>query len=337
MSRPFCISIVGIFALVLLLAGCQSLFSRGQSGVVPLPVHVGKTGLEMSFLENLPPAQAFSSTPTTESIFPVAVKLANKGAADIIEGYLSVGLEKDYLELKDWNIEGQEAFHVGTSSENIAFSLPGRSALDPVGEEDVVALSVKALPLDTQSQTHTSTIIMTACYQYETLSAAEVCINPELFTTKPIEKICQHGVTSIRQGQGAPIAITGVETKMLPGPGVSILPQFLITLENVAKGQALNPRSVAQACSSLPLTHDDWNVLALSDLRFSRFSLAHGDFDCSPAPLRLRDGKATLRCTLKPNLLRKEEGAFKTTLFMALEYGYTFSVSKNIQIDRIVQ
>lgn len=319
---------------IMLTSGCSGLFKRGQSGIVPLPVHVGKTGLEMSFLENLPPASVFSSTPLTESVFPVAVKLANKGASDITEGYLSIGFEKDYLQLKEWNIEGKEAFSVGTSSENIAFSLAGRSPTDPVGEEDIVALSVHAVPLDTQSQTHSSTVRMTACYGYETLAAAEVCINPELFTTKPIEKICQPGTTAISQGQGAPLAITSVETKMLPGPGVSILPQFMITLQNIAKGQTLNPRSVAQACSSLPLTHDDWNLVVVRDLRFSRFTFR--DFDCSPTPIRLRDGKATVRCTLKPNLLRKDEGAFKTTLFMALEYGYTFTISKNVQIDRIV-
>lgn len=330
------IFVLFVVLVVFLLAGCTGLFKKGQ-GVSLMPVHVGKTGLEMSYLDNLPPASVFASTPRTESLFPVAVKLNNKGAADITEGYLSVALEKDYLQLREWNIEATEAFAVGTSQENTAFTLAGKSALDPTGEEDIVSFTLKALPLDPQSQTHASTIITTACYGYETQAAAEVCINPELFTTKPIEKICQPGTTQLGQGQGAPVTVTRVETKMLPGPGESMLVQFLLTLQNVAKGNTLNPASVARACSSLPLENTDLNLVTLRDVRVSRFSLARGDFECTPHPVRLRDNTATIRCTLKPNLLRRSEGAFKTTLFIALDYGYMFSTSKTVQIERIVE
>lgn len=326
-----CIACVALF-----LIGCTGLSKKGQ-GVSLMPVHVGKTGLEMNYLDNLPPANVFASTPATESIFPVAVKLNNKGAADITEGYLSVALEKDYLQLKEWTTEATNAFAVGASQENTAFTLAGKSAFDPLGEEDIISFTLKALPLDTQSQTHRSTLITTACYGYETQAAAEICINPELFTTRPIEKICQPGTTQLSQGQGAPVAVTKVETKMLPGPGDSILAQFILTLQNIGKGNTLNPASVARACSSLPLENTDLNLVTLRDLRVSRFSLARGDFECTPRPVRLRDNGATVRCTLKPNLLRKSEGAFKTTLFIALDYGYMFSVSKTVQIDRIVE
>ncbi len=326
---------VFLLVVLFLLSSCQTgLFKKGQ-GVSLIAVHIGKTGLEMGYLENLPPKSVFASTPQTESLFPVAVKLENKGATDITEGYLSVALEKEYLQLKEWTHTATDTFSIGTSQENTAFTLAGKSSINPLGDEEIVSLTVKALPLDPQSQTHASTIIATACYGYETLAAAEVCINPELFSTKPLEKICQPGTTTLSQGQGAPIAVTSVETKMLPGPGESMLVQFLITVQNAAKGQPLARTSVARACSSLPLEHTDLNVVGVSDLRVSRFSFRRGDFECSPVPVQLREGTATFRCTLKPNLLRRSEGTFKTTLFIALDYGYMFSAARNVQIERV--
>jgi hypothetical protein len=333
LSTYFGLCIV-LLMLSMLLAGCSR---GGPSQITLIEVHKGRGGLDMGYLDGMPPLTVFSSTDDTESLFPVAVQLTNKGATDITNGYVSFSLEKDYIEFELWNINDADAFQVGTSDENIAFSLLGRSQLNPVGEQNTIALTLRALALDPQSETHPTSVIMTACYAYETKAAAEICIDPELFSTKAINKVCTAKPVTLAGGQGSPIAVSKIETKMLPGPGGSVQPQFIIHVQNLGKGQATNKDSVAKACSSQPLDANDWNIIGLRDLRFSRFSSRRGDFICSQVPLRLHDGSGIIKCTLKPNLLRKDEGSFKTTLFVGLEYGYTQSVSKTVQLERITR
>ncbi len=333
MNQRACVTLGIVLLLVsIVLTGCGR---GGPSQITLIEIHKGRAGLDMRYLEDMPPLNVFASSEGTESLFPVAVQLTNKGATDITDGYVSFSLEKDYTAFEAWNINDADAFEVGTSDENLAFSLMGKSQLNPVGEQNTMALTLRALELDQQSETHTTSIVMTACYAYETKAAAEVCIDPELFSSKAINKVCTPKTVTLAGGQGSPIAVTKIETKMLPGPGGSVQPQFIIHIQNLGKGQATNKESVAKACSSQPLDINDWNLIGLADLRFSRFSARRGDFICSNLPLRLREGSGTMKCTLKPNLLRKDEGAFTTTLFTSLEYGYTQSVSKTVQLERI--
>src|SRR3989344_5854035 len=77
----------------------------------------GTDGLVMTFLQNNPPNEVYE-----DSEFHLAVKLENKGADNIKEGYLSLATEKEYIESSDWQFN-----KYGQSENLITFALEGTS------------------------------------------------------------------------------------------------------------------------------------------------------------------------------------------------------------------
>ena len=174
------------------ISGCGS-FSSNKGPISGVNVHTGTSALEMEFLRDSPPRDVYE-----DQIFKAAILLKNDGAYDINEGYLLVGLEGDYMEL------------LYEYDKKINLQLDGRSVEKSVGDEKVEEFVIKAKKIDPQTEMHESSMYFTSCYKYRTEMSETVCIDPDVYNIKPIEKACEVKSISL-SSQGAPVAITKIE------------------------------------------------------------------------------------------------------------------------------
>jgi len=332
------IAMMLVFSL-LVLASCQ--FGGKSGGIKQVPIHVGQEGLVLHFLPNLPPSRFYAPEEGEDIQFEVGVDLENKGAYDIVGGYLALGLEREYLQFSRWNLEGKPQFsQIDVAGQRVLFNLLGKSQLDPLGERAVATAAVTPLPIDRLTEQHTTTVMMTACYPYSTEASAQVCIDTDVYGMKATEKVCKADTVSLSGGQGAPVAVTKVEERILSSGGEYVRPQFVIYVRNLGSGTTVRTDKVETACSSEHLSDEDrakfFNSISLEELRFSEFSLTGGHFDCVPAEIKLKDGEGFAKCTLKPELLSASRDTYATPLFVRLRYGYFQTITKEILLERLL-
>ena len=93
------ILIFGILILIVI-AGCEGRFFKKVSGrdspITDVDIRQGTEGLTMEFTKNAPPKNVFEGGGDDggSGIFPVAVKLENKGAYDINDTEIKDGVDK---------------------------------------------------------------------------------------------------------------------------------------------------------------------------------------------------------------------------------------------------
>ena len=303
--------------------GCKG--TSGKNPITDQDVRKGFDGLNMEFAKNAPPEKIFE-----ETVFPLAIKLNNRGASNIENGFLVIGLEKAYLDFA--NSDGNQKL----------IRIDGKSVFNLNGGEDYVTINGITKKIGVQSETHPSTILATACYGYQTVLGTSACIDTDIFDTGLRKKSCQAKSLDFREGQGAPLAITKIEPQMLPDQDSNkIKPHFIIFIENKGKGQVIRQTKVQDACtkSSLtisPLTIEDFNRITI------RAFLSGNQLNCNVGnnpgdiEVRLREEKGMVRCTLEEGIDRTQD-AFMAPLRIEMDYGYTFTISKDITIEKILR
>ncbi len=322
--------IFAIFMLFLIIiVGCDS-GTKSKTPITDVDVRKGIDGLIMEFTKNAPPARVFE-----DSIFPIAVNLKNKGASDIEKekGIIVFGFEKAYVDV------GKE------SDERQQIDIKGKSVFNPDGDEDFITINAKAKKIGEQSETHPSTILATACYPYKTVFGSSACVDTDIYGLRKGEKACSIRDLEFANGQGAPVTITKVETRMLPDVDEDkVKPHFIIHIENKGNGEVIKSDKIEVVCTSDKLEYTDFNTVEISA------SLSGKELDCSigegipettirlrdkKTTIRLRDKKDTVRCTLRDGIDRNL-GAYTSPLRIELDYGYTFTISKDIIIEKIL-
>ncbi|MCH8003394.1 MAG: hypothetical protein IH934_02085 [Nanoarchaeota archaeon] len=230
--------------------------------------------------------------------------------------------------------------------------IKGKSIFSPNGDQELITINAQTKKIGAQSETRPSTILATACYPYKTIFGASVCIDTDIYGERRGKKVCS--ITDLRfgEGQGAPVAITKIETRMLPLPEDSNLvkPHFLIHIENKGNGEVVELSKVEQACTSERLDYRSFNTIII------KASLSGKPLDCrikkegpkaeppppAPTTIRLRDKENLVRCTLElipgevDELIDINRDAYIAPLSIELEYGYTFTISKDIIIEKIL-
>lgn len=318
------------FILIVLL-GCGYVGSSGSgSKSQDADIYVGTDGLRAEFTRNAPPQTVFES-----SDFPVVLKIRNAGAYDIKDGLLTFGLEKDYvtqITLQDSN--------VGSSKdETFSFNIRGKSQIDLKGEENILSLKATTGKLEPQSESKQSTLTATFCYLYKTIASATVCIDTDIANIRPVKKVCQVRDISLSRGQGAPIAVRKIETRMVPD-GEKVKPQFLIYIENTGYGIAVNPKGYTIPCQKSEFKDEDlWNVAYLKV--YSSESSGESQLVCTPSLendettgiLRFRDKKDFIRCTYKDGISANLD-AYTSPIRIEIDYGYVQTISTNFNIQK---
>ncbi|MBS3098213.1 hypothetical protein J4209_05455 [Candidatus Woesearchaeota archaeon] len=309
---------------LLFLIGCKG---GTQGPITTVDIYKGVDGLKMNFLKNAPSDEVFEN-----SVMPVYIELRNEGAYNIVMGYLTVSLEEDYMEITNWPIKKPIT---GIVSDNqLVFDLKGKSKVSIEGEQGIVSLTANTKAIDELSEKHTSTILASACYEYETKLSQTVCIDTDVYNLRETEKACEVKDISLTS-QGAPVAITKIETEMLPHQDVAkIRPHFVIYVRNKGNGEVIDRGYVAEACSSAKISKDKYNVVAITAF------LSNKQLDCDVTEsdmigyLKLKDKEDTIRCVLEEGI-EEREGTYSTPLNIELDYGYTVSIAKDIEIKKI--
>jgi len=205
----------------------------------------------------------------------------------------------------------------------------GRSIYAPEGTNKYVEFDAKARLLDALAEQHTTQVILTSCYKYYTEVTEEICIDADPASLK--DKVCTTRPIELND-QGAPIAITSIEPKILPKQeGVEL--QLNIFVENKGDGQIVASDKLKEACSAAKLSRQDWNEITVKEVRFGKFTYTEGE-DCEPNPIHLGSGDNYFKCKIKDNDITKETPAFESLVYIKLEYGYSESLSKTIVVEK---
>ena len=319
------IVIICLLLFLLIIIGCTGQNERVETDQ---DYRVGTEGIEFEAIGLID--ELFDDT-----FFNINVEAQNKGAYDIEEGYALLTLEKDYMCLASY-----DTGECLSSEENKKeVKLNGKSIVNPQGELTLIEYPIKTYFREKQSEEREVSLLLTMCYEYETELITDICIDPQAFSQSPITKPCEPK-TETFSGQGAPIVITEVETKMLPHTKDKIIPQFTITFEDRGNGQAIKEESVSKACSGESIGREEWNQLTLTRIEFMNgeffFDIESPDrstIECFPFPFKLKDERDTVRCTVKNQYaIPAEMPAFTTPLYVRVDYGYTQTKSEKITV-----
>lgn len=320
---------IALLLSVFLLAGCTGSSSSRED----LPdVQVGTKGLEMKFLKNSPPEEVFE-----DSNFPVIFQVDNLGAHSVTEDQevlLSLGVERDYTSKVE--LETNSRVHAGETDNEARFPLEGKSIANPKGGREIVSYTIEAGRIDPQSERHGSTVLATLCYPYETELSANVCVDTDPNNIRPVEKGCEVEDLSLSGGQGAPVAITKVEVRMLPRDDDQVSPEFLIHVANRGGGEVTKHGSYAEFCrdAGSGINYRDLNAILvgafLSGVELE-CSTRHDDLDGEY--IRLLNKEDVVRCVLKDGIPENRD-AYTAPLNVRLTYGYTQSISEQYTILR---
>ncbi len=298
------------FVLVLIsLAGCSQ-----QGEWQKVEIYKGTNELDVSVMKSAPPDEVYEDEP-----FKIVSKVSNKGAYQIENGILTLGYERAFIDLT-------------SSRKSVSISLEGKSPSNVWDDEEIITFDLRSKYLDKNSEIHTTTLLLTSCYDYETIATFSVCIDTNIFETRPKDTTCT--VTDkTSSGQGAPVAVTRVEEDISGGDYIT--PHFTIYIQNRGRGYVMEYGN-RDACTSKGIGKDNFNVVNLYDVELGEFSLRKGDLRCSPELIKLRDNEAKIRCSLERNTIKSTDPSYITSLKVHLQYGYTRtdSIEMNILNDQ---
>jgi len=301
------ISLIFILIVVVFLSGCE-LIGTGETPSEK-DFRTGSNGLTISFLPNAPPDEVYEENP-----FSVGILLKNEGACEVRNGIVSFSVEERYVEISNYE-------------NSVRFNLDGKSFATPGGDQETKFLKAKTKTIEGQSEKRETTIIASLCYPYKTIADASVCIDPDIYGLKTMNKICSVKDISL-PAQGAPVAVTKIESKMLSAENDDyIKPQFIIHVKNVNNGEVIKKEKFQDACSSNSIGIDDINVIDI------KAELSGQMLECSPGTLKLKDGEDSIRCVLEEGI-PKERGTYTSPLVIELEYGYMNSISNTFLIKK---
>ena len=309
--------------------------------------YTGTQGVIAEFSKNAPPQSSMQ-----DSSFPILIRVRNLGAYDVKKGIISLGMEKDYAKIL--TADPNPRLGIFNKNENaIPFELDGKSQTNKKGDEVYVSLNAQTGKLDPQSETHQSTVTATLCYPYQTTASATICIDSDPAGIRPGNKVCKVQDISFSSGQGAPIAVTKIESQMVPREDNKINPQFLIYVENRGGGDAVNPDSYENACSSSApaalssgnANKNIWNSAFIEV--YNSAGQGENQLICCPninseckentvdkrGFLKFKDKKDFVRCTFSEGKDRNID-AYTSPLKIVVKYGYVQSIAANFEIKK---
>lgn len=310
MKKYFIQTIIIILAL-LVINGCSNQTNNSKI------IHTGTKGL---VIEKLP------GTPTTiyegES-FSLGVFLKNQGSEDITRGILRVNFDDYFMELN--KIDSKE----GISKE---VKLKGKSIENPAGDSDYLEYVFNSKPLGVIRDSVNVKINFNTCYDYKTDLTTEVCIDTRSRTSDQRTFACKAKTFTSNTGQGAPIAITKIETELIRVSSNNMIkPVFRIYIKNTGKGYTLTPEP--SLCDNPTINTDKINKLKIKAWISSNIELT-----CNPEIVRINSGETIARCSVKDedlNNLRVKTTNYITILRVLLEYNYVDTEEFNLKIKRV--
>ena len=299
--------------LLIIISGCQ--FTENQSLKINEDYKEGVNGLNLKLIEKPRITEIYENSP-----FSLNIILENLGAHDIENGVLLLVFEDQYFKL--------------INSDFTYFRLEGKSIYYPKGNQKLNSYQLESKNIKEKESIEREThLYLKSCYEYSTDFSQNICIDSDVYGLKK-DKPCSPKENSLQGGQGAPIAVTKIETRMLyKNKENAIQPQFTIHLKNKGDGQVINKNNIHEICSPQSIKNEEIDVISLN---VEMFSLkGNTQLDCEPKnPIKLKKGIAKINC-ISPELLSVDVGTYPSPLHITLNYGYTTTISKDIIIKRL--
>lgn len=248
----------------------------------------GTKAIVLSFVKSAPPSKVFDTDK-----FIIGVEAKNTGAETTRVNFYLSGYDTSII-----NIERQKG----------PIKLLGKEDLfNPYeGESRIVTFKQSSTHLG-GADTYTPTFMVAACYNYETVAQAQVCINGNPTFNKGV---CTVSDVSLSGGQGAPVGVTRVGVAATPGKT-----NFKIHVKNFGSGG--------------PCT--DGQVNELEEVTVKSVKVHNKELSCTPLSgrkLRLIRGEADLYCKMEVNL----DAVYPTPLIVTLSYGYSTVITRSVEI-----
>ncbi len=309
------IILIVIIFLLFFSFGCTP--KTGETGV---DYRKGTQGIVMNFMTDMPPAKMYDNMP-----IDLVVEIRNKGAypqPNSLTGWA--------INVINPNAKGVGTLYLSGFDNTIVVGMPkqislpkveGKNIYNPEGGYDVVSFRGNIINFDSRkTDSYNANFLVTSCYNYETLAPQTVCIDPEPYSTKQKTKVCTIPQSySLSGGQGAPVAVTKIEETVL-----SNKIQFKVYIKNVGSGKVIDKNRLNIDCP-YSLDYTNMDKVYVSG-RVSGYSLS-----CRPNnPIRLINGAGSVICTIPKPAMSKS--AYTTPLQVKLEYGYTSSIQKGVEI-----
>jgi hypothetical protein len=294
--------------LLVVLSACTG-GVRGQYNPQLIDYYVGTEGITLDFLEGTPPDEV-----NENQNFQVQAVIHNKGAYDVRgDQVISIEVVHDSALLSAFDAEVQSEIQ-----------LNGKSFSYRNGEQDFFVLAnYKANTVFGSFERAEPTLYTTLCYPYQTNFAREICVDTDITNTDVRTQACEiDPVLNFPQGQGAPVAITKVETTF-EAVGPYALPAFTFTVENKGDGFAYG------ADSSVCAQPDEDTIYALG---FSA-SLGNETLNC-PTEIKLENGKTEVNCFMNSEGFLLTRANYVSVLAAEIQYRYVESFSEEIVINR---
>lgn len=302
-----------IFILILFLTGCNYI-SKVTDLVKPAEEDadiLGSEGLVLTLPEL--PTELYVGQG-----LEIPVTLENKGAHKVENAILviSAGYDDKTVKFRSYpKIEG--------------INLEGRTQFVPIGERTTKTFTISSISLPGDKEA-SKTFEVIACYQYETAASPVVCINPgSQFEKGVIAGACNFVDAKISPSQGAPIAVTKVETWYLTNREEA---EFRIFVNDVSdKGVILKKEAYAKRClSSDPLQTEELGIINIEAYMGGKpltcYSVAAEE---EAKQFTIRENAPSVRCRAKIDF---DEPAYTTPLSIYLSYGYNIGKAFTITL-----
>ena len=307
--------VILLIALMVFAAGCSGIGgdSKNPKGTIE-KFRTGTKGLVLSFVPGSPPAKFIG-----EGKFTLAVQLKNAGATTVDGNNFGGNV---YVSGFDPNIiQGMK------TADGIG-ALGGKGAFDPEGEFEIKEYAGNIV-LGPGIDTYKPTFLVTACYSYETLSIALVCIDSDPFSVTSKQKVCSARDISLSGGQGGPVAVSRIELN----PTTDKL-RFVIQVSNVGGGTVYDAPS--QNCNpySSGLSFKELDQVNLVEVKVAGKDITSSCKPLTTGQIKLISGKRSVFCELDMAEF-KTSPAFNTPISVKLKYGYRDSISKTAEIIRV--
>ncbi|MBN1156731.1 hypothetical protein JXA85_03885 [Candidatus Woesearchaeota archaeon] len=314
---------IALISLLVILSGCSgiklpgiNLLGRGNSnqGVIMEQENVclDNNGLDIRYMDNMPPERIYE-----DDKFYVSLALMNNGCRNIEKGKFTVSVDTDSLQL--------EESPTGTIEQDIS-NFRGKSKFNPDPELRTLTYTVDSKRIPQDRKFLEKTITAHACYEYETIASAEICINPFIKDMFDIRNdVCQPGAVTLDETQGSPVVVSKIITKTTAREQGADL-EFYIFVKNIGLGKVKEYNE--GECSGSQL-------VKIEEVRFSDFTTAGNGFNkiaCEPMAIKMRtEDENYVRC--KATLLEKK-AAYTTLMSIRLSYAYDITNTATVIITK---
>ena len=305
--------IITALTLLIIISGCQ--FYGQQPIKTSADYKKGYGSLNLNFVENKEITEIYENSPISLNVL-----LENTGVHNIEEGIILMGFEDQNFRF--------------IHSDFTNFRLEGKSIYYPEGNQKLNSYQLESKEIKEKESIERKThLYLTSCYDYGTDFSENICIDSDVYNLQK-DKPCFPQDIQLRGGQGSPVTVTKIETRMLfKSQEKTIQPQFTIYIKNKGNGNIINRNNIHIICSSQSIETEELSVISFGAELFGLSG--NTQLDCEPKnPIKIKEEGIKVTC-ISPTTLNTDIGTYFSPLHITIEYGYMSTISKDVTIKRL--